>query len=390
MAQFSDRLPGRQGLNTLGSELALARSSGRRIINLADSNPGSCGLSVPGAIETLAHADTGRYVPDPRGIPLAREALSGRFGGSARDYFLSASTSEAYSWLFKLLCNPGDAVLVPKPGYPLFDYLAGLESVRAEPYRLEYHHPGPWRIDLDHLRDRALGTGAKALVLIHPNNPTGSYVALDERQAILELCGETGMAIIADEVFLPYRLEAEGQPESFGGEGCVLVFALDGLSKMLGLPQFKLGWMRLSGPAAALAEAEDKLEIIADTYLSVGAPVMNALPALLAKADTFIQDLRFRLQANLDCARAILGSGDSPYRVLRCDGGWTAMVEYPRVCTDEELSLGLLREAGLYVHPGYFFDTERDGYLAISLILEQGLFSEGLDLLRSHLDGLLA
>jgi alanine-synthesizing transaminase len=389
LRQFSDRLPGRQGPNILGSELAIARSSGRRIINLADSNPGSCGLSVPGAMESLAHGDTGRYVPDPRGIPRARDTLAGRFGGSANDYFLSASTSEAYSWLFKLLCDPGDAVLVPKPGYPLFDYLAGLESVKAEPYRLEYHQPGPWRIDLDHLRDRALATAAKALVLIHPNNPTGSYIAFAERQAILTLCEETGMAIIADEVFLPYRLEAEGLPVSFGGEDRTLVFALDGLSKMLGLPQFKLGWMRLSGPAAVLAEAAARLEIIADTYLSVGAPVMNALPDLLPKADPFIHDLRIRLQTNLDRARDILGPVDSPYRVLRCDGGWTAMVEYPRVCTDEELALGLLRDDGLYVHPGYFFDTEKDGYLAISLILEPGLFSEGLTLLRAHLDGLL-
>ncbi|MFH2113838.1 MAG: pyridoxal phosphate-dependent aminotransferase [Spirochaetota bacterium] len=389
MIQFSDRLPERQGPNPLGNELALARSSGRRIINLSDSNPGSCGLSVSGAMETLAHVDTDRYIPDPRGLPLAREALAGRFGGSPGDYFLSASTSEAYSWLFKLICDPGDAVLVPKPGYPLFDYLAGLESVQAEPYRLEYHHPGPWRIDLDQLRDKALASGAKALVLIHPNNPTGSYIAMDERQAILELCDETGMAIIADEVFLPYRVEVDGLPASFGGESRALVFALDGLSKMLGLPHFKLGWMRLSGPATVLAEAMDRLDIIADTYLSVGSPVMNALPALLPKADTFIKGLRLRLEANLSRAREVLSQRDSPYRVLRCDGGWTAMVEYPRVQTDEELVLGLLREAGLYVHPGYFFDTERDGYLAISLILEQGLFSEGLDLLRNHLDGLL-
>jgi aspartate/methionine/tyrosine aminotransferase len=244
-------------------------------------------------------------------------------------------------------------------------------------------------MDLDDLRDRALATAAKALVLIHPNNPTGSYIAMAERQAILDLCEETGMAIIADEVFLPYRLETEVLPQSFGGENRTLVFALDGLSKMLGLPQFKLGWMRLSGPVDDLAEATDRLEIIADTYLSVGAPVMNALPSLLPKADPFIQDLRLRLQVNLDCARLLLGSGDSPYRVLRCDGGWTALVEYPRVCSDEELALGLLRDSGLYVHPGYFFDTDKDGYLAISLILEPGLFSEALTLLRAHLDSLL-
>lgn len=388
LIQFSERLPGRQGQNTLGSELALARKTGRRIINLADSNPGSCGLYIPGAIEALCHADTRRYIPDPRGLPLAREALATRFGGTPGEFFLSASTSEAYSWLFKLLCNPGDTVLVPKPGYPLFDYLAGLEAVHAEAYNLEYHHPGPWRIDLDQLKEKASAMKAKALVLIHPNNPTGSYVAQDEREAILELCEQTGMAIIADEVFLPYCLEVDGQPESFGGERRCLVFALDGLSKLLGLPQFKLGWIRLSGPVAVLAEATERLEIIADTYLSAGAPVMNALPALLPKADSFIHELRLRLKANLTNARAILGSGDSPYRILRCDGGWTALVEYPRLLTEEELVLGLLRQAGLYLHPGYFFDTQREGYLAISLILEQRLFSEGVGTLRAYLDRL--
>jgi aspartate/methionine/tyrosine aminotransferase len=389
LMHFSERLPGRRGLNTLGAELASARTSGHRIINLADSNPGSCGLTVPGALQTLVHADARRYIPDPRGLLVAREALAGRFGVSPDGFFLSASTSEAYSWLFKLLCDPGDTVLVPKPGYPLFDFLAGLEAVQAEPYQLEYHHPGPWRIDLEQLREKAAATKARALVIIHPNNPTGSYIAEDERAAIVELCEQTGMALIADEVFLPYRLEVDGRPESFRGEDRCLVFALDGLSKLLGLPQFKLGWMHLSGPAAALAEAAERLEIIADTYLSVGAPVMNALPALLPMADSFIDGLRLRLRANLDRARLILEAGNSPYRILRCDGGWTALVEYPRVRTDEDLALGLLREAGLYVHPGYFFDTPRDGYLAISLILEEGLFSEGLMLLRAALDSLL-
>ena len=389
LIHFSERLPGRQDTNSLGAELALARASGRRIINLADSNPASCGLYVPGALETLVNADTERYVPDPRGLLVARKALAERFGGSPAEFFLSASTSETYSWLFKLLCDPGDTVLVPKPGYPLFDYLAGLEAVRAEPYHLEYHHPGPWRIDLDQLREKAVATKAKAVVLINPNNPTGSYVSQDEREAILQLCEHTAMAIIADEVFLPYRLEEAGQPESFGGECRCLVFALDGLSKLLGLPQYKLGWMRLSGPQEVLAEASRRLEIIADTYLSVGAPVMNALPSLLPKADTFIYELRLRLKANLDHARRILGSGNSPYRVLRCDGGWTALVEYPRILPDEELALSLLQDLGLYVHPGYFFDTPRDGYLAISLILEEELFSEGLSLLRLFLDRML-
>jgi aspartate/methionine/tyrosine aminotransferase len=302
------------------------------------------------------------------------------------ELFLCASTSEAYGWLFKLLCDPGDAVLVPKPGYPLFDYLAGLESVEPRPYRLEYVHPSGWRIDLDSLRAALEAGRAKAIVLINPNNPTGSYVRKAERKAIVELCAFYGCAIVADEVFFGFPVEPRpdsGERASFVGESGVLTFVLDGLSKRLGAPQMKLGWIATSGPGSELAEAEGRLEIIADAYLSAGTPIMNALPFLLEAAPRFAEALDARLRSNLGLLRSILEGPDSPHRVLTCEGGWTAIIESPRLLSEEELALGLVREASLFSYPGYFFDMEREAYFTAGLILQGETLEEGA---RSYLD----
>lgn len=388
--RFSGRLgreTGQNAISALASDLA---SRGAALRNLSDSNPTRHGLAPEGVLEALADEASLRYRPDPRGLASARAALAGRSGGDPESYFLAASTSEAYAWLFKLLCDPGDAVLVPKPGYPLFDSLAGLESVRTVPYRLEYSEPGGWAMDLDELRVAAR-KGARAVVVINPNNPTGSYASRAEREAVVGLCSELGMALIADEVFYPYALEADplqagGPGGRFGGEPRCLCFSLDGLSKLLCLPQLKLGWIRLSGPPDDSAEAARRLEIIADTYLSAGAPAMNALPRLLRGADAFVDGVKERLLRNLGAARTIFGGEGSPYRVLRCDGGWTALLEYPRYRPEEETVLSLLRDESLAVQPGYFFDMERDGYLALSLILEPGEFADSAARLRRRLD----
>jgi len=384
--KFSGRLGRDTGQNAIAALTARIVASGSSILNLSDSNPTRHGLTPGGVIEALADRACLEYRPDPRGLASARLALAARFGGNADSYFLSASTSEAYAWIFKLLCDPGEAVLVPKPGYPLFDSLAGLEAVRAVPYRLEYSHPGGWSIDLDQLRATAIASGARAVVVINPNNPTGSYASAGERAAIVGLCAELGMAIIADEVFFPYAVDGSPDRSSFGGESACLTFVLDGLSKLLCLPQMKLGWIRVSGPAPAVAEAASRLEIIADTYLSAGAPAMNALPALLEKADPFVELVRERLALNLSAARAAFGGLDSPYRVLHCGGGWTALLEYPRYAAEEETVLGLLRDECIAVQPGYFFDMERDGYLALSLILEPPAFAGAVNRLRRHID----
>lgn len=353
---------------------------------MSDSNPTRQGLTPSAGLEAVSGRACLEYAPEPRGLLSARRALAGHFGADEEAYFLSASSSESYAWLFKLLCDPGDAVLVPKPGYPLFDTLAGLESVRTIPYRLEYSHPGGWAIDLDQLRDSALKSRARALIVINPNNPGGSYIADRERGVLLRLCAELDMALISDEVFFPYTVEAASSPSSFRGETACLCFVLDGLSKLLCLPQLKLGWLRVSGPRAAVNEASARLEIIADTYLSAGAPVMQALPALLSGAATFLPAVRARLAQNLSVARSVFGGPGSPYRVLRCDGGWTALLEYPRYRSEDELVLGLLRDERIAVQPGYFFDMERDGYLALSLILDPGVFKSGAARVKRYID----
>ena len=399
-SSFSSRLPWPAHDNALASLRAELRAKGKAILDLSESNPTRVGLyddaDLDSLLGSLLKAANLRYEPDPRGILGAREELAADYA-SRKDFgmspgsegpgperlFLCASTSEAYGWLFKLLCDPGDAVLVPKPGYPLFDYLAGFESIEARSYRLDYAHPSGWRIDLDSVKSALDAGRAKALVLINPNNPTGSYLRAEERKALVELCARSGCALIADEVFYGFPVEAdrdladggrssfvgERGRSSFIGERQVLTFVLDGLSKRLGLPQMKLGWIAASGPAPELEEALGRLEIIADAYLSAGAPIQNALPELLASSADFAARTRLRLTRNMETLRSLLEGPLSPHRVLRCEGGWTAIVESPRLLPEEELALGLLREEALWSQPGYFFDMEREAFFTFGLIL---------------------
>jgi aspartate/methionine/tyrosine aminotransferase len=377
-SHFSNRLPWPNLVNGLSLQRAKHRSKGRDILDWSESNPTRVhpleGFENEGLDSLLANPANLRYDPDPRGILRAREALAARDGQPPGHHFLTASTSEAYSWIFKLLCDPGDAVLVPKPGYPLFDYLAGLEAVEARPWRLEYAHPGGWHVDLDSIEAGLRQGRVKALVLINPNNPTGSYVDEVERAAILRIAAREGIALIVDEVFLTFPVEGEGR--SFAGEEGVLTFVLDGLSKGLGLPQLKLGWILASGPGHLLDEALERLELIADTWLSAGTPVMNALPALLARAPRYASALGLRLARNLATLRHELEFLGSPHRVYRCEGGWTALIESPRYHPEEELAARLLGEAGLWSQPGHFFDLEREAFFTASLILPEAGFSE--------------
>jgi hypothetical protein len=389
--RFSARLPWPAPPNALSLLRSELKAVGTDILDFSESNPTKVlpieGIGDRAALFSLLDdaANIG-YEPDPRGLSLARIALAARIGLDPEFIFLSASTSEAYGWLFKLLCDPGDAILVPRPGYPLFDYLAGLESVEIRPYRLEYSHPAGWRIDCDSIEAAVADGRVRALVLINPNNPTGSFIGADERASILGIANRHGLALIADEVFLHFPLEEQLSvlgPRSFAGEDSVLTFVLDGLSKMLGLPQLKLGWIAASGPPAQLAEAMDRLEIIADSYLSVGSPVMNAIPGLLDGAGEFARNLGKRLGANLAELRRNLEMPGSPHRVLRCEGGWTALIESPRYASEEDLARGLLLDEGLWSQPGYFFDMEREAFFSAGLILPPALFGEGM---RRYLD----
>ncbi len=389
---FSTRLTWPAPENALSVLRAELQANGAPILDFSESNPTRVGLGMsPDKLGFLLDPANASYAPDPRGLPRAREALAedcrmraGRQGSvDPHGIFLCASTSEAYGWLFKLLCDPGDAVLVPKPGYPLFDHLAGLEAVEARPYRLEYAHPAGWSIDLDAVETAMKEGRARALVLINPNNPTGSYVGGREREALVELCARHGCALIVDEVFNDFPVEADADPRaaggrsSFVGEDRVLCFVLDGLSKRLCMPQMKLGWIVAAGPGRELREAEGRLEILADAYLSAGTPIMNALPGLLATAEDYAGPCRRRLAANIARLRLILEGGDSPHRVLSCHGGWTAIIESPRLHSEEDLALGLLREAGLWSQPGYFFDMEREAFFTAGLILDPEALERG-------------
>lgn len=383
---FSNRTNNSVNINNLSKLINSLNKEGKNIIKLSDSNPTLHSLSLLEAFEILSRTSAAIYQPDPKGLYSAREALAKNFGYSPEDYFLCASTSEAYSWLFKLLCDPGDIVLVPKPGYPLFDALATLDSIRTMAYRLDYSHSDGWNIDIDYLKKTAQTENVKAIIVINPNNPTGSYISSQEKNELLSLCNKQNIALISDEVFYPFAIENNDEISRMDGENSCLCFSLDGLSKQLGLPQAKLAWLRVSGPGKK--EAEKRLELIADTYLSAASIPMLALPELLNLGHKYIDNFVCRLRANMAMLKDVFESPDSPYRLLRCSAGWTALLEYPRYKTEEEIAMGLLSEEHISVHPGYFFDMERDGFLALSLILETEGLKDAAIRVKNYIDSL--
>ncbi len=368
--------------NRLARILKAKRTAGEPLIDLTASNPTGAGIPYPSRLlAPLADPAALRYEPTPWGLGPAREAVAADF---ARRGFplhpdrilLTASTSEAYSLLFKLLCDPGDEVLVPRPGYPLFDYLAGLESVKVASYTLEYD--GAWRLDLAALA-AALTTRSRVVVTVNPNNPTGSYLKRDEARALQALCTERGLALISDEVFADYAVGGDpSRMESVAEDGSCLAFALGGLSKSCGLPQLKLAWIATSGPEGIRREALSRLEVVADAFLSVGTPVQVAAPALLARRAELQAPIRARLQENAETLRARLPAS-SPARLLEPEGGWYAVLRVPATLPEEMQVARLLEERNVLVHPGYFFDFPSEAYLVLSLLPPPPLFAEGLD-----------
>jgi aspartate/methionine/tyrosine aminotransferase len=375
--------------NRLTQALAAQRAAGARILDLTESNPTHAGLRYPGEIvRAFDDARMLAYEPAPAGTPAARHAVSGYYAARghavpAERILLTASTSEAYAYLFKLLTDPGDEVLAPRPSYPLFEFLADMESVAVRQYPLVYH--GGWSIDLDAV-ERALTPRTRAIVLVNPNNPTGSYVKRGELSALVALCAPRGVALISDEVFGDYALgeDADRVATLAGVEEC-LAFSMSGLSKVAGLPQMKLGWMVVNGPAALRAEAWEKLEWIADTYLSVSTPVQCAAARLLAAGDEVQRQIRRRTVENLAYARGAVAG--SPANILAVEGGWYITLQVPRTRCEEEWTLALLEEAGVLVQPGYFYDFESEGYLVVSLLTAPEIFREGLSRLVAHLTG---
>jgi alanine-synthesizing transaminase len=381
---FSSRFHWDPRPNRLTQALAAKRAAGVRILDLTESNPTHAGLHYPGEIVRAFEDDCMlAYEPAPAGMPAAREAVSAYYAARghtvpAERILLTASTSEAYAYLFKLLTNAGDEVLVPRPSYPLFEFLADMESVRVRQYPLEYH--GGWSIDL-HAVERALTARTRAIVLVNPNNPTGSYVKRGELSALSALCARRGVALISDEVFADYALAEDADRVATlvtplaGVEEC-LTFSLSGLSKVAGLPQMKLGWMVVNGPARLRAEAWGKLEWIADTYLSVSTPVQCAAARLLAAGEEVQRQIRRRSAENLSFARGALAG--SPANILAVEGGWYITLQVPRIRGEEEWTLTLLEHADVLVQPGYFYDFETEAYLVVSLLTAPEIFREGL------------
>ncbi len=368
-AMFSNRLPPHAEINPLSRARSALEAAGVAIADLTESNPTAVGIVYPDDLLAVLSAEhAARYSPQPLGLDIAREAVASDYGRRGahvdpRQVVLSASSSEAYSWLFKLLCDPGDAVLVPQPSYPLFEHLTRLEGVQPIPYHLHYH--GRWEIDFASVT--AAPASVRAVLLVSPNNPTGSYVAKQEAYRLAELCRARGWAIVADEVFADYAIDATDSRTECVMDLDVLSFTLGGASKSLGLPQIKLGWTVVGGPAAERGRALAALEVIADTFLSVSTPVQGAAPSLLARGGAVRDQIRQRVALNLAHARSL--SVDYPScTLLPVEGGWSLIVRVPAFRSEEALTLELLEREQVLVHPGYFFDFPHEAYIIVSLI----------------------
>jgi aspartate/methionine/tyrosine aminotransferase len=387
---FSARTAWELGENALSASANALRSGGGELLDLTLSNPTACGLSYPDAalLAPLSAPAALTYDPQPFGLASARAAVAQYYAGHGaavplEHLCLTTSTSEAYSYLFRLLCDPGDEVLIARPSYPLFDFIARLDSVQLREYPLHYD-PGAlsgsahaWTIDFDALRS-AITPRTRAVILVHPNNPTGTYASEAERLALEQLCAEHGLALIVDEVFLDYPMDPQARPRSFAaGEGPALCFVLSGLSKVCALPQMKLSWIAARGPQAVLADALARLEVVADTFLSVSAPTQTALPYWLRGRDAMQDQIRSRVRSNLTVLDRQL-TGSTAQR-LALAGGWTAVMRVPRDVRGKSFAEAAL-DRGVLVQPGEFYGLP-PGRAVVSLLTPPEVLHRGLDLL---------
>jgi len=383
---FSARVAADLRPNRLAQALEARRRAGAPILDLTLSNPTRAGLEYPpDLLVPLADRRGLIYEPAPLGLEEARAAVAHEFARRGRvvdphRIALVASTSEAYSLLFKLLADPGDEVLVPRPSYPLLEYLTALDAVIARPYDLEYH--GVWSIDLAAL-EAAVGPRTRAVVVVHPNNPTGSFVSAAEADRLERLCRDHGMAVIADEVFADYVLEPDARPASPAAGRGALAFALGGLSKSVGLPQAKLAWIAVDGPDDLVERAIARLELICDTYLSVSTAVQLAAPRLLEQGATVRGRIAGRISANYERLKELSRAAPAS-RVLRADGGWYAILQVPAFEPEEDLVVGLLARDGVLVHPGYFFDFPGGSHLVLSLLPPEETFAKAVSIVMAR------
>jgi alanine-synthesizing transaminase len=379
-SMFAERTNWNLAGNRLSEALARHRASGKRLYDLTASNPTECGFDYDSEVilAALRNPAALRYEPNPKGIESARLAVTEYYSArgavvSAEDIVLTTSTSEAYSFVFRLLCNPGDELLIPAPSYPLFGFLADIQDVKLVRYPLVYDHG--WQIDF-HSLQQAITSRTRGVIVVHPNNPTGHFIRQNELAKLNELCAARDMALIADEVFLDFAL-GDTKPVTFAGNTGALTFAMSGLSKIAGLPQMKMAWLIASGPEELKQQALERLEIIADTYLSPNAPVQLAIPTLLELRQGFQKQLMTRVRRNLAELDRQLARQKACAR-LELEGGWYAVLRMPAVQTDEEMAIALLDTKDVYVHPGHFFDFAGDGFSVVSLIAREEEFAEGM------------
>jgi alanine-synthesizing transaminase len=377
---FADRTKWNLEANRLAQALSRLRASGTPMLDLTASNPTECGFQYDSQaiLAALSNPAALRYDPDPRGLASARRAVAAYYSPhsanlSIEDIFLTTGTSEAYSFVFRLLCNPGDEILIPAPGYPLFELLADLLDVKLIRYPLHYDHG--WQIDF-HSLERALTPCTRAIVVVHPNNPTGHFATSQEISRLIEICSVRTLALIADEVFLDFALGAPPRP-SFVTKSRSLTFTLSGISKISGLPQMKAAWIVAGGPEGPQKDALVRLEVIADSYLSMNAPVQLALPAFLDLRRNFQQQFLARVRKNLAALDRQLAAQKVCGR-LDVEGGWYVVLSVPALRSDEDLAVELLEQKHVHVHPGHFYDFSTPGFLVASLSTPEDAFQEGI------------
>jgi alanine-synthesizing transaminase len=382
---FANRTNWNLDSNPLSRALAQHRAFGKPLLDLTVSNPTECGFEYDrqAVLRALSNPAALQYRPDPKGLETARQAVAEYYAACGHavqvdDVLLTTSTSEAYSFVFRLLCDPGDELLIPTPSYPLFDFLADIQDVKLVRYPLVYDYG--WQIDF-HALEQALTQRTRGVIVVHPNNPTGHFTKLGSAAHLTQICAARGMALIADEVFLDFALGGE-QPLSFAGNTGALTFTMSGLSKICGLPQMKAAWLITSGPEELRTSALARLEVIADTFLSMNAPIQLAIPAFLERRREFEMQVAARMRKNLVALDRRLAGQKSCSR-LEMEGGWYVVLRVPATQSDEELAIALLTFAGVYVHPGHFYDFPPNGYLVISLITPDEQFAEGTERLLS-------
>jgi len=386
---FSRRTDWKLSPNRYTQTVEEARAAGGRLLDLTASNPTTCGVryDTNEIVSAFQNPQSLSYEPEPKGLLAAREQVARYYRDDhglevdVNSLVLTTSTSEAYSYAFRLLCNPGDEVLVAKPSYPLFEFLGDLQDVKLVPYFLQYAHG--WFIDFPSLM-AAVTPQTKAILLVHPNNPTGSYVKEEERERLNEVCREHDLALIVDEVFLDYPLDGRKR-RSFVENRDALTFTMSGLSKIAGLPQMKVAWMMVNGPESLVGTALDRLEVIADTYLSLNSPTQWAFPALMAQRHSIQRQLRDRVLENWTQLRIAAGNAN-PFELAETEGGWYAVLRISSDRSDEELAIELVEKEQVLVHPGHFYDFPSGTHLVLSLIAQPEEFRAGatalLQLLR--------